>query len=139
MDCMGWHGRVLVDCRHVILDRFHKTLHCGLWWWWTALLVLALPIACVPRKWAKPYLGTPSLWFVIEGSEFIDKMWFHRVETILDMELVLDPLPLSLQELFNISHEVGTLRSSVAQKTAFGTYFMDALITTLYPNTIAII
>ena len=111
--CMGWQSKVLVDRLHAIVDRFHETLHCGLWWWWAALLVLALPVACVPGKRAKPYLCAPSLWSIVEGSEFIDKMWFHRVETILDMEFVLDPLPLSMQELFNISHEVGTLGSSV--------------------------
>ena len=55
------------------------------------------------------------------------------------MELVLDPLPLSMQELFNIHHEVNALGSSVAQQTAFGADFMDSLVSTLYPDAIAII
>uniref|UniRef100_A0A2N9ITF6 Uncharacterized protein n=1 Tax=Fagus sylvatica TaxID=28930 RepID=A0A2N9ITF6_FAGSY len=42
---------------------------------------------------------------VIEGSDFVYKVWFHWIETILNMELVLESLPLSMKELFYIYHE----------------------------------
>ena len=98
-----------------------------------------MPVARVPGEGAKPYLGAPSLGSVIECSKFIDKVWFQWVKTILNMEFILDPLPLSMKELFNISHEVGALGSSVADHAAFGADFVDSLISTLYPNTASII
>jgi hypothetical protein len=101
--------------------------------------VLAMPVARVLGEGAKPYLGAPSLGSVIECSKFINKVWFQWVETILNMELVLDPLPLSMKELFNISHEVGAFGSSVADHAAFGADFVDSLVSTLYPNMASII
>ena len=76
---------------------------------------------------------------VIEGSDFVYKVWFHWIETILNMELVLESLPLSMKELFYIYHEVGALCSSVAHQATFGADFVDSLISRLYPNTVSII
>ena len=63
-------------------------------WGCSTLLKLSMPISHITSQRTKEYLSISSKGSVVEGTNFIDRMRFQRIETILNMKIPLDSLPL---------------------------------------------
>ena len=103
------------------------------------MLVLTESIACIPCYGSKTNLGIPSVRAVVVSSDFVDKMWLEGVKPIVNVGLGLNTLLLSLQKLFNVSHEVGTLGTGMADQPTFCANFMESLISALDPYPLTIV
>ena len=118
-------------------------LPCLAWWFVvvgrTSLLVLFVPVPCISGKRSKADLSISSLRTIVKGPDFINKMRFDGMKSIMNLELILDKETLMVEKLLNILHEISALCTSVINETTFCADFMHTFISALYPDTISII
>lgn len=104
-----------------------------------ALLILSLMITSISSKRPESNLGVSSVRMVVESPNFIDNVWFKRIETIEYLKLCLDASSLAVKHLLHIFHKVSALSPSVANQATFCANLVNSFISALDLGSVAIV
>ncbi len=108
-------------------------------WGGPTLLILSLTITSISSKRLESNLGVSLVRTVVECLNFIDDVWFKRIETIKYLKLCLDVSSLAVKHLLHIFHKVSALSPSVANQATFCANLVNSFIAALDPGSVAIV